>query len=194
MARLWSSSRSLLLLLLPLLTSCLDLSVGVEFRTSTSGQVRVEALAYRSAQGLHFTEGTDRTPFPSTRAEWQTLVDQVPGASLVSWTGTDEDLGLRTSAVLGFSTARALEGLFVVFKQKLTLLQDNQGRWTVTFVPQVPRLTAGDEDTRKLWTALWGDVAWTFSFTPPGQPRTDRKVLLSDLAGPQVPAEWTLSW
>lgn len=183
------------LALLPfLLTSCLDLGVDVVFRTSTSGTVTVDALAWRLAQGLQAVDGPDRIPFPSTRAEWQSLADSVPGASLVSWTGADEDLGFRSKAVLGFSTSRALEGLFVVFKQKLTLLPDLQGKWTVTFVPQVPRVTGGDPATRKLWADLWGRTVWTFGFTPPGQPRSERSVTLADLAGPQPPAEWTLSW
>ena len=142
----------------PLLTSCLELGVNVNFRTSSAGQVQVDAFSYRLAQGLHFVEGQDRLSFPSTRAEWQAIADQIPGASLVSWSGVDEDLGLRTRVVLGFSTARALEGLFIVFKQKLTLLQDVQGRWTLTFAPSVPRVSAADEETRKLWTALWGQV------------------------------------
>lgn len=196
MARPWCNSRlTLASLVLGLtLSSCLELGVAVTFRTSTSGQVQVDALAYRLAQGLQLVEGDDRIPFPSTRAQWQNLADQVPGATLVSWEGSDEDLGLRSKAVLSFSNARALEGLFVVFKQKLTLLQDNQSKWTVTFVPQVPRVTAADADTRRLWTALWGQVVWTFSFTPPGQPATVKSVTLAELAGPQPPAEWTLSW
>jgi len=177
-----------------LLSSCLDLTVAVSFRTSSSGQVQVDALAYRLAQGIQVLEGSDFVPFPGSRAEWQTLVDQVPGASLVSWTGADEDLGFRSQTVLTFGNARALEGLFVVFKQKLTLLQDNRGRWTITFVPRVPRVTAGAADTRKLWTALWGPVVWTFSFSPPGQPVATRTVPLADLAGPQAPAPWTVTW
>jgi len=194
-----------------LLTSCLELNVAVNFRTSTAGQIQVDALAYRLAQGLHVVEGPDRIAFPSTRAEWQVLVDQVAalsqagsavplpgvvssGLSLVSWEGTDEDLGYRTKTVLSFNNARALEGLFSVFKQKLTLLPSNDGHWTVTFVPQVPRLTGADGETRKLWTALWGNLVWTFGFTPPGQPRSERLVTLQELAGDRAPAEWKLTW
>jgi hypothetical protein len=187
--------------LLPLLlTSCLDLTVNVTFRTSTAGQVQVDALAWRMAQGIQVVDGADRVPFPASRAEWQAVVDQVNGPggtgglSLVSWDGADEDLGFRSKAVIGFTNARALEGLFVVFKQKLTLLQDAQGKWTVTFAPQVPRVTGADPDTRKLWTDLWGQTVWTFAFTPPGQPKAQRTVTLADLAGAQPPAEWTLSW
>ena len=176
------------------LSSCLDLSVNVTFRAATSGQIQVDALAFRLAQGIHVVEGPDRVPFPGSRAEWQTVVEQVPGATLVSWSGTDEDLGFRTKTVVDFSSARALEGLFVVFKQKLTLLQDTQGKWTITFVPQVPRVTAGDAETRALWSALWGQVNWTFGFTPPGQKRTERSVNLADLAAAQPLPEWTLSW
>lgn len=198
MARPWFSSRAALAALVLVsgltLASCLELSVDVSFRTSTSGVVQVNALAYRLAQGLQLADGNDRIDFPSTQAQWQALADQVPGANLVSWTGADEDLGFRSQTVLSFANARALEGLFVVFKQKLTLLQDNQSKWTLTFVPQVPRVTAADADTRRLWTALWGQVAWKFSFTPPGQPATVRSVTLADLAGPQPPADWTLSW
>jgi hypothetical protein len=180
--------------LLPFFTSCLDLGVAVTFRTSSAGQIQVDALTYRLAQGLQMADGPDRIAFPATRAEWQTVVDQVPGATLVSWTGTDEDLGFRTRTVLTFSTARALEGVFVVFKQKLTLLQDNQSKWTLTFAPQVPRVTGADADTRQLWTALWGPVAWTFSFTPPGRTRSIKTVTLAELGSAQPPAEWTLSW
>ena len=190
----FSPALALALLLGLTLSSCLELGVNVTFRTSSAGQVQVDALAYRLDQGLQLVDGSDRVAFPSTRAQWQALVDQVPGAALVSWEGSDEDLGFRSKTVLSFSNARALEGLFVVFKQKLTLLQDNQSKWTVTFVPQIPRDTAADADTRRLWTALWGQVAWTFSFTPPGQPATVRSVTLAELAGPQPPAEWTLSW
>jgi len=177
-----------------LLTSCLDLAVNVTFRTATTGQVQVDALAHRMAQGLPVTEGTDRVPFPSTRAEWLTVVGQVPGVTLAAWTGADEDLGFRTRTVLEFSNARALEGLFIVFKQKLTLLQDTQGKWTLTFAPLVPRVTGADPDTRRLWAALWGQVIWTFGFTPPGQKRTERTVSLAALAAAQPPADWTLSW
>lgn len=201
MARLWFSFRLGLLLAAPFfLSSCLELGVTVTFRTATAGQVQVDALAYRLAQGLHITEGTDRVPFPATRAGWQAVVDQIngfsasPGLTLASWDSADEDLGQRTKTVLTFSNARALEALFVVFKQKLTLLQANDGRWTITFVPQVPRVTAGDPESRRLWTALWGTVAWTFSFTPPGQPPSVRTVTLADLAGDQPPAEWRVTW
>ncbi len=134
-------------------------------------------------------EGSDRIPFPASQAEWQNVIDQVPGATLVSWTGGDEDLGFRTRTVLEFANARALEGLFVVFKQKLTLLQDTQGKWTVTFVPQVPRVTGADADTRKLWTALWGPVTWTFAFTPPGQKTTERTVAPRRPRRPPAPGE-----
>lgn len=181
-------------LVLLLLTSCLDLDVSVEFKGSTAGQIKVDALAWRLAQGLQVVDGPDLVTFPGTQADWQALVDQVPGASLVSWQGTMEDRGFRSSTVLGFSTARALEGLFVVFKQKLTLLQDNQGKWTITFVPRVPRVTAANSETRQLWTDLWGTTVWTFAFTPPGQPRTERKVSLAELGAAEPPAEWTLSW
>lgn len=202
MARLWSNFRTvspgravwLLMLVLPLLSSCLELGVSVTFRTATAGQIQVDALAYRMAQGLQVLDGPDWVPFPSTRAEWQAIVDQVPGSTLTSWTSTDEDLGLRTRTVLSFSTARALEGLFIVFKQKLTLLQDTQSRWTVTFVPQVPRVTAGDAETRRLWSALWGPVTWSFAFTPPNQPKSVRTVTLAELAAAQVPADWTVTW
>ena len=196
MAKPWCSSRPFwaLVFLAPFLTSCLELGVNVTFRTATAGQIQVDALSYRLAQGIQVVEGPDRIPFPATRAEWQAVVDQVPGATLVSWTGTDEDQGFRTRTLLTFSTARSLEGMFVVFKQKLTLLQDNQGKWTVTFVPQVPRVTAADADTRRLWTALWGPVVWTFSFTPPGQPKTVKSVTLAELGSAQPPADWTLSW
>jgi len=179
---------------LPLAVSCLDLNVSVDFKTSTSGQVKVDALTWRLAQGLQVVDGPDLVVFPSTREGWQVLADQVPGATLISWQGNDEDKGFRSSTVLGFSTARALEGLFVVFKQKLTLLQDNQGKWTVTFVPQVPRVTAADTETRQLWSDLWGSVVWTFGFTPPGQPRSERRITLAELGGPRQPAEWTVSW
>jgi len=170
------------------------LSVSVNFTTSTTGQVRVDALALRSAQGIQQAEGADRVVFPGTRAEWQTVVNQVPGSTLVSWTGVDEDLGFRSSTVLGFSTSRALEGLFVVLKQKLTLLQDLQGKWTLTFQPRVPRVTEADAVTRKLWSDLWGTETWEFSFAPPGKDPTQRLVKLSDLALDRPVAEWTLSW
>jgi len=219
LARPSSSSRLFpswtVFLVLPwLLTSCLDLNVAVDFRTSTAGQVRIDALTWRGAQGLQFVDGNDRISFPATRAEWQVLVDQVAalsrtgaplpttptgavaasGLSIVSWAGAEEDLGFRSSTVLAFTNARALEGLFAVFKQKLTLLQDNAGQWTITFVPQVPRVTGANLETRRLWTTLWGQTSWSFGFTPPGQPRSDRSVTLADLAGAQPPAEWTLSW
>jgi len=119
---------------------------------------------------------------------------QPSNATLVSWTGSDEDRGYRSVAVVSFANARALEGLFVVFKQKLTLLQDTQGKYTLTFVPQVPRITVANADTRALWTSLWGNTQWSFSFAPPGQPAAERTVLLSDLAKSQPPAPWTLSW
>ena len=200
MARQWSSSSPLLLLLPVLLSSCLDLNVDVTFRTATAGQVQIDATALRLAQGLHIVEGSDRMAFPSTRAEWQVVVDQIngfgtsPSMTLVSWEGVDEDAGFRTKTVLGFTNSRALEGLFVVFKQKLTLLQGTDGRWTLAFAPQVSRVTAADADTRALWTALWGNLAWTFGFTPPGQPRSERRVTLAELAAGQAPAEWRLSW
>jgi len=199
LARPWFSSRSpgpwvLAVAGCLLLSSCLDLGVAVSFRTSTSGQIQVDALTYRLAQGIQVIDGPDRIPFPATQAEWQAVVDQVPGAVLVSWTGADEDLGFRSKTVLSFANARALEGLFVVFKQKLTLLQDIRGRWTLTFVPRVPRVTAADADTRKLWTSLWGTVTWTFAFTPPGQPTSVRSVTLAELAQAKAPSEWTISW
>ena len=115
-----------LVLAVPFLTSCLDLEVSTVFKTSTSGTIEVNSLAYRIAQGLQFVDGTDRVPLPTTQAGWMGIAGQVPGASLVSWSGSDEDLGFRSRAVLSFSNARSLEGLFVVFKQKLTLLQDTQ--------------------------------------------------------------------
>jgi hypothetical protein len=183
-----------LFILALLLTSCLDLEVSTVFKTSTTGTIEINALAYRMAQGIQVVDGADRVPFPSSQAGWIGIVGQVPGASLVSYTGADEDLGYRSKTVLAFATARALEGLFVVFKQKVTLLQDTQGKWTVTFVPQVPRVTAADPATRKLWTDLWGNVEWKFGFTPPGQPRVDRTVTLADLAGSRQPLPWTLSW
>ena len=204
MARPWSNFsrivRAVPLVGLLLLTSCLDLSVNITFRTSTAGQIQVDALAWRMAQGIQMVDGNDRVPFPATRTEWQAVIDQVNGPtgsgglSLVSWEGADEDLGFRSKTVIGFTNARALEGLFVVFKQKLTLLQDTQGKWTITFAPQIPRITAADPDTRKLWTDLWGQTVWTFGFTPPGQPRSQRTLSLADLAQAQPPAEWTLSW
>lgn len=189
-----------LVLLAPLLTSCLELTVAVNFRTSTAGQVQVDGLAYRLAQGLQVVEGSDRVPFPSTRAEWQAVVDQVngfaatPSLTLVSWESTDEDQGQRTKTVLTFTNARALEGLAVSFKQKLTLLQATDGRWTLTLAPQVPRVTSGDPEARRLWTALWGTVVWNFDFTPPGQRVTRRGLTLAELAGDQPPAEWKLTW
>lgn len=200
MAKLWSNFRlgSLrfwgVLVAGLSLVSCLDLGVAVSFKTSTSGQIQVDALTYRLAQGLQVVDGPDRIPFPASQAEWQNVVDQVPGATLVSWTGNDEDQGFRSKTVLSFSNARALEGLFVVFKQKLTLLQDLKGKWTLTFVPQVPRVTAANPDTRKLWSALWGQVTWTFAFTPPGQPTAVRSVTLAELGQAKVPADWTVSW
>ena len=196
MAKPWSNCSSFLFLFIvtPLLTSCLDLAVSVELNNFTSGRVKVDALAWRLAQGLQAVEGADLFPFPGSRSEWQNVVDQVPGSSLISWEGAAEDRGFRSAAVLGFSTARALEGLFVVFKQKLTLLQDNRGKWTITFVPQVPRVTAADPETRQLWSDLWGTTVWTFSFTPPGQPRVEHRVSLADLGGARPPAEWTVSW
>lgn len=201
MAKLSSSCKlAALVLLVGTLTSCLELNVGVTFRTSTAGQVQVDLLSYRLAQGLHVTDGTDLAKVPASRAEWQAVVDQINGFSatqiltLVSWEGTSEDLGFRSRAVLSFTTARALEGLFVVFKQKLTLLQATDGKWTLTFVPQVPRLTGGDPETRRLWSAIWGQVVWTFSFTPPNQPRAERRVSLTELASGQAPAEWTVTW
>ncbi len=196
MERPWSNFRLVLALALlaGLLTSCLDLDVAVDFSTSTSGRVTVKALAWRMAQNLQTVEGEDFVVFPSTQAEWQDLVDHVPDASLVSWQGQEEDRGLRSTTVLGFSTARALEGLFVVMKQKLTLLSDKQGKWTVTLVPQVPRVTGANEDTRQLWSDLWGSTVWTFKFTPPGQSPSERRVTLAELGGAEPPAEWTVSW
>lgn len=192
MGKLWSSCSLALACLL--CTSCLELSASVNFATATTGQVTVNALALRSAQGIQLADGADKVTFPSSRAEWQTVVNQVPGSTLVSWTGVDEDLGFRSTTVLGFTTARALEGLFVVFKQKLTLLQDVQGKWTLTFQPRVPRVTEADEATRKLWSDLWGTKTWTFSFSAPGRPASERVVRLSDLALDRPVAEWTLSW
>lgn len=214
MARPWSSSSLRLgaaVALLLLVTSCLELDVAVTFRTSTAGQIEVNALSYRLAQGLHLTEGSDRASWPTSRGEWQVLVDQVaalsqagasnpvPGASpsgltLISWESQEEDLGTRTKAVLAFSNARALEGLFTVFKQKLTLLQAIDGRWTLTFAPQVPRLTGADAETRQLWTALWGTSVWSFGFTPPGRPRVARTVTLAELASEKPLPEWTTTW
>lgn len=193
MAKRWFSSSFVLAFLLSL-SSCLDLNVDVAFRTSSSGQISVDALQWRSAQGLSFTSGDDRIDFPSSREAWQNIVAQVPGASLVSWSATDEDRGWHSQTVLGFSTARALEGLFVSFKQKVTLLDDVQGKWTLTFQPQVPRLTGGDPTARTLWTDLWGKQAWQFRFAPPGKAPVVRQVLLADLAQGQAPAEWTLTW
>jgi hypothetical protein len=176
------------------------LGVSVTFRTATSGQIQIDALAYRMAQGLQITEGSDRVPFPTTKAEWQTVVDQVngfaasPSVTLTSWESTDEDLGQRTKTILTFTSARALEGLFVVFKQKLTLLQANNGRWTLTFSPQLPRVTGADPEARRLWTSLWGQTVWTFAFTPPNQPVSERKVALAELAADQPPADWVVTW
>ena len=179
--------------MMSLLTSCLDLNVAVAFDTSTRGQVTVDALSYRMAQGLRMSDGNDKVAFPASRAEWQALVDQVPGASLVSWDGKDEDLGFRTRTVLAFSTSNGLEGLFGAFKQKLTLRQDFQGKWNLVLISQIPRLTGGDDQARRLWTSLWGTTVWTFAFTPPNQPAHERQVALADLAGEQ-PLQWTLSW
>lgn len=195
MARPWSSCKLVVLaLLVPLLTSCLDLAVDVTFNTSTAGQVKVDALAWRMAQDLQVIEGDDLVRFPSSRAEWQTLVVQIADARLVSWEGAEEDRGFRSTTILEFSSSRALEGLFVLFKQKLTLLQDNQSRWTLTLVPQVPRVTGSPSETRQLWAALWGTTVWTFGFTPPGRPRSEDKISLADLAAAEPPKDWTLTW
>jgi hypothetical protein len=170
------------------------LAVEVNFKTAATGQVKIDALTWRMAQDLQVTEGSDYVPFPASRSEWQNLVAQVADARLVSWEGAEEDRGFRSTTVLEFSSSRALEGLFVLFKQKLTLLQDNQSRWTLTLVPQVPRVTGSLSETRQVWTALWGSTVWTFGFTPPGRPRSEDKVLLADLAAPEPPKDWTLSW
>jgi hypothetical protein len=171
----------------------LDLKVAVAFDTSTRGQVTVDALTYRMAQGLKMSDGPDKVAFPATRAEWQAVAAQVPGVDLVSWDGKDEDLGFRSHTVLSFATSTALEGLFAAFKQKLTLRQDFQGKWNMVLVSQIPRLTGGDTQARQLWTTLWGTTVWTFAFTPPNQPVHERRVVLVDLAG-QQPLEWTLVW
>jgi len=179
--------------LLLLLSSCLDLKVAVDFDTSTRGQITVDALSYRLAQGLTLTDGADKVTFPASRAEWQAVIDQIPGASLVSWQGKDEDLGFRSSTVIGFATSNAFENLFAAFQQKATLRQDFQGKWNLVLTSRIPRLTGGGADTRQLWTTLWGTTVWTFSFTPPNQPAHERRIALADLAG-QKPLEWTLSW
>ncbi len=176
-----------------LLSSCLDLKVTVAFDTATRGQITVDALTYRLAQGLKVADGPDKVVFPASRAEWQAVLDQVPGATLVSWQGAEEDLGFRSRTVISFATSFAFEGLWAAFKQKLTLRQDFQGKWNMVLVSQVPRLTGGDVQARRLWTSLWGGTIWTFAFTPPNQPVHERRVSLADLAGPQ-PLEWTLSW
>lgn len=181
------------LAVLLLLSSCLDLKVAVNFDTSTRGQVTVDALTYRLAQGVRLADGPDKVTFPASRAEWQAAVDQLAGVTLVSWQGTDEDLGFRHHTVLSFATATALEGLFGAFKQRTTLRQDFQGKWNLLLTSQVPRLTGGDAESQQLWTTLWGKTVWTFTFTPPNQPAQVRRVSLADLAGPK-PLEWTVQW
>ncbi len=76
MERPWFSSSSVSLflgvgLLGSLLSSCLDLSVKVTFRTATAGQVQVDALAYRLPRASRWPRGATgfrfRPPRPNGR-------------------------------------------------------------------------------------------------------------------------------
>jgi len=172
----------------------LDLDVHVTFDTSTSGHITVNALTYRLAQGLQVAEGKDWVDFPESQQDWLKLLAASPGTSLTSWSGAEEDAGFRSSAVVAFLSIDALKQAFAAFKQKLNLTPDKNGKWTLTFSPQVPRLTGGDPQSRKLWTTLWGTRTWTFGFQPPGQKEIVKTITMAELASTRPPPDWTITW
>ncbi len=180
-----------LVLFLLLFTSCLELKVTINFRSETAGTVTLEALQYRMAKGINW----ENLALPTTREGWSQVVVQVPGASVTSFELIPDDLGTRTKTVVTFASIRALESLFVIYKQKLTLLQDAQGKYNLVLQPLVPKLSAAAVETRKLWIDLWGDSTWKFVVQPPGNPTgTVFTVTLRDLAAEKAPREWKASW
>ena len=192
MERRLSSCRLLLLFPLFLLfASCLELKLTISFRTETAGTVSLEALQYRMAKSLNW----ENLALATTREGWTQVVAQVPGSSLTSFELIPDDLGTRTRTVVSFTSIRALESLFVIYKQKLTILQDAQGKYNLLLQPQVPKLNFAAVDTRKLWIDLWGDSTWKFVVQPPGNATGKVFTLaLRDLAAEKAPGEWKTSW
>ncbi|MEI8092726.1 MAG: hypothetical protein WCG80_00780 [Spirochaetales bacterium] len=174
-----------------MLSGCLELKVTVTFKTGSTGTVEIEGVKDHLSDGLDW----QGLVFPSSRVEWAAIVAQSPGSSFTSFEAVADDLGTHTKTVLGFSTSRGLESLFVSFKQKLTLLQDAQGKTTLTYAPLVPKLSAAAAETRKLWIDLWGDTQWSLKILPPNNASAAvYAVALRDFASEKAPAEWKLNW
>jgi hypothetical protein len=92
-----------------LITSCIGIDAGVEFRTDGSGSVSLEYRISRMVESMGKLDGNEALlPLPVGRTDFERTVARVRGLSLTSFTSKETATDIVISAGLSFSEPAAL--------------------------------------------------------------------------------------
>jgi hypothetical protein len=98
-----------LLLILTIFSSCVGLSMDIQFRKDGSARLNMEYRISGMAEVIGKLDGNENWPIvPVGRADWERTIERIAGADIVSFSSRQNQQDIVTNVTLNFENTEAL--------------------------------------------------------------------------------------
>jgi len=179
---------SLLLIILPLLNSCIGLSLNIQMNKDGSGKLAMEYRISKMLDSLGALDGNDSIPaIPLSKADFEKSIARVPGAKLSSFSSTEDKKDTIIKVVVDYKDDQTLLALLDPQTGGKTSLnrQGQNGNLNITLMDDSVDLSDYSEEVIEQVRVFFEgyDIAVSFS----GQDNT--KLTITDKNGSAIPAQ-----
>jgi len=176
---------SLLLIILPLLNSCIGLALNIQMNKDGSGKLAMEYRISKMLDGLGALDGNDSMPaIPLSKADFEKTIDRVPGAKISSFSSTEDKKDTIIKVVIDYKDDQTLLALLDSTMGKVSLNRQGQnGNLNITLMDDPVDLSDYSEEVIEQVRVFFEgyDIAVSFS----GQDNS--KLTITDKNGNAIP-------
>jgi hypothetical protein len=158
---------SLLLIILPLLNSCIGLSVNIQMNKDGSGRLAMEYRISKMINNLGALDGNESMPtIPVGKTDWERTVNRIQGAKLVSFSSVEEKQDTVIKAVIDFQDDQALLALLdPIGKNTSISRQDQSGKLDIVLLDDSVDYADYDEEILDMMRIFFAGYDISISFS-----------------------------
>jgi hypothetical protein len=179
---------SLLLIILPLLNSCIGVSLNIQLNKDGSGKLAMEYRISKMLDNLGALDGNESMPtIPLSKADFEKTINRVPGAKLSSFSSTEDKKDTIVKVVVDFKDDQTLIALLDPLSGKKASInrQGQNGNLNIMLLDDSVNLSEYSEDVIEQVRVFFEGYNVAVSFSGQG----NSKLTFADKDGNAIPAQ-----
>jgi len=176
---------SLLLIILPVLNSCIGLSLNIQMNNDGSGKLAMEYRISKMLDSLGGLDGNESMPtIPLSKADFEKSIERIPGAKISSFSSTEDKKDKIINVVIDFKDDKTLIAMLEPTLGKTSINRQGQnGNLNITLIDNPMDLSDYSEDVMEQVRVFFEGYNIEVSFS--GQ--SNSKLTITDKNGNAIP-------